>query len=762
MGDTLYYSAYIVNGMDHKPSQLSGLLHVQLSGASGTYRRAQLQIDPLGRANGDFALVSDMAPGDYYLRAYTNYQLNFDKEYVFSKAIRVLPRTDSLVINAERRIKQSAIQLDLFPEGGDLIAGGFNFLAFKATNEWGSPADISGKIIDDTGEEKAAFASKHDGMGVTQFFVEEGANYRAVYEHQGVKMTQMLPPVLPSGYLLQVRNFKDRVMLIVKAMGAPLAGTFMIVQCRGDLIYTLQSPPGQPYMQNVILRSELPSGILQLTFFDQDHKPVAERLIYNENPNDQTQLQITTNQPSFSKRSRVDWKITMQQAEERAPAMASVSTTVLPKELFVAPRETIASYLLFTSDLKGRIHHPAQYLDKANPNRQQQIDFLMMTHGWRRFNWEQVMEGKLTELNYPIETGITVEGRVTKHINRQQGVATDLYLGFLGDPLAQIPTQSSEDGSFRLEGIEFVDTLDVFVKTLSDKDRKRAEGKVRSNTFVHIHEKRHPPFPFDPHLPWQQTPLDQFQIERGAKLFDIAAAFDENTIMLEEILVADEREEVYDPFEDRQILYAEPNFRIMIDSVPAAYQNTLEYLLNLPGVRLIPRTDVSTSYTVQIRGATNFRGNVEPLFLLDGMPMPLEVANNIPVHDVLFIDVLRGPEAAIYGSRGGSGVIAMYTRRGGEGSISQREPIGLTTLRLAGFTAPRQFYMPDHGNPSEDEKSDQTTEVPSTGTHGWRQREDMLKTPSTLQMKQGSLSSTVRELELTVGYIWARPPFRYG
>ncbi|MEM9327844.1 MAG: hypothetical protein AAGA85_19405, partial [Bacteroidota bacterium] len=88
----------------------------------------------------------------------------------------------------------------------------------------------------------------------------------------------------------------------------------------------------------------------------------------------------------------------------------------------------------------------------------------------------------------------------------------------------------------------------------------------------------------------------------------------------------------------------------------------------------------------------------------DGMPMPLEVANNIPVHDVLFIDVLRGPEAAIYGSRGGSGVIAMYTRRGGEGSISQREPIGLTTLRLAGFTAPRQFHMPDHGNPSEDEK----------------------------------------------------------
>jgi hypothetical protein len=68
--------------------------------------------------------------------------------------------------------------------------------------------------------------------------------------------------------------------------------------------------------------------------------------------------------------------------------------------------------------------------------------------------------------------------------------------------------------------------------------------------------------------------------------------------------------------------------------------------------------------SVIIEGATTFGGSNEALYILDGTPVT--DISTIPPGDVSSIKLIKGPEAAFYGIRGGNGVLVITTRRGGD------------------------------------------------------------------------------------------------
>lgn len=124
LGDTLYLSTYVLNGMDHKPTALSGMLHVDLiSPEDKIIHSLRLKIDSLGRSHGAFTLSDSLNAGNYTLRGYTNYQLNYDEDYLFSKDIKLLPRLESQNVIEENTDRIPQVNLKFFPEGGELIAG---------------------------------------------------------------------------------------------------------------------------------------------------------------------------------------------------------------------------------------------------------------------------------------------------------------------------------------------------------------------------------------------------------------------------------------------------------------------------------------------------------------------------------------------------------------------------------------------------------------------------------------------------------------
>ena len=101
----------------------------------------------------------------------------------------------------------------------------------------------------------------------------------------------------------------------------------------------------------------------------------------------------------------------------------------------------------------------------------------------------------------------------------------------------------------------------------------------------------------------------------------------------------------------------------------------------IPGVNI-------TGNTVTIRGVSSFLGSSEPLILIDGVPTDMEAIRTIPVNDVERIEILKGPKAAMYGTRGANGVISIHTKRGmylKKGEIS---------FSMLGYHVTEHFYSP--------------------------------------------------------------------
>lgn len=82
----------------------------------------------------------------------------------------------------------------------------------------------------------------------------------------------------------------------------------------------------------------------------------------------------------------------------------------------------------------------------------------------------------------------------------------------------------------------------------------------------------------------------------------------------------------------------------------------------IPGVRVVRTAD---GPRLRIRGEHTFMGSKDPLIVLDGTPLP-NVGSGLSFlnpYDIDRIEVLKGPSAAIYGSRGANGVIIITTKR---------------------------------------------------------------------------------------------------
>ncbi|MFN3908411.1 MAG: SusC/RagA family TonB-linked outer membrane protein [Flavobacterium sp.] len=90
-----------------------------------------------------------------------------------------------------------------------------------------------------------------------------------------------------------------------------------------------------------------------------------------------------------------------------------------------------------------------------------------------------------------------------------------------------------------------------------------------------------------------------------------------------------------------------------------------------------------------IRGRNSLAGNIEPLFLVDGMPVNEDNFRTINSNDIESIDVLKDASAsALYGSRGAGGVVVVTTKKGKFGGGTQfayRQLYGFSSITQPGF-----------------------------------------------------------------------------
>lgn len=675
-GETIWFKAYLMNEL--LPANDSKTFYVDWIDDKGNILHHT--VSPLVNAvtNGQYEIPSTYKGGNISVRGYTRWMLNFDSSFIFNKTISLINK-DSLAKPQKITIIPT---LEFFPEGGDAIAGVSNKIAFKATDQWGRPVNIKGTVVDSKGSVIDSLRMLHDGMGIFMLTPQTGNSYKAKWKFEkNAEQTTNLPAAKTDGVSLNVTIGANRRSFVVNFPGS-FASKMDSLHIVGTMfqhtIFTITKPTSAS-VAGVVPTNHLPYGPLTITVFDKTWKPLAERVTYISNSASyRIKPEFEVDRWGLSYRARDEVKIKLPQAA----SPASLSIAVTDMAIGADSSENILSHMMLTSELKGKVHNPAYYFADTSNKVQQHLDLVMLTNGWRRFNWDNVISGKLPKINYPKDTTyLSVSGKLAGVMPALIGpTSTIVVMMKQKDKEGQVLVLPiMKDGSFNDPNAIIFDTAKVhyqlqdkgidgsLVQFMPYKLRVPAGGRSWIKSM----------FP--------DTTGYRYHLMRNAEA--LANIEKSKYKELEEVIV---RAKGKTPVQLLNEKYASGMFSgdaiqldLLSDPLAGSAIDIFSYLQGkVAGLQI----------TGQGAGSSlNWRGGAPQLYI-DEMPADVNFVSNINVRDVAYIKAFRPPFMG--GFNGANGAIAIYTRRGGD---VQNEPTkSLNSARIEGYTPIKEFYVPKY------------------------------------------------------------------
>ena len=699
--DTVWFKAYTLDATKHIPTTKSKVIYIDILDSNGNkVEGKKLFAENLGAAS-DFFIGREWLPGRYKLRAYTKFMLNQDQEFIYNKEIQIVDINkayDEIFVspdtaNLEEVISPSPLlEIKFFPESGDLVAGIDSRVAIKIENYSSDLGNLTGTIEDVSGQQVIPFRVYERGYGLASFTPEAGKKYIAKLDNDP-KLYQ-LPEVKATGYNITVFNKSDKVSFIISSnMKSGLTGGDVLIHSRGKLVYheTLDDIVNDSYALGFDTK-EMPTGVMQITFFDKDGIPRSERLFFVDN--DLSESVIKTDKAIYNKREKVDLSLSVINGDLKSyDCSVSVFDKSNLKGAFSS--DNIKSWMLLNSDLRGEIKDPAFYFEKAGDSRRTYLlDLVMMTHGWRRFTWEDMRQKEVWEdLKYKKELGFYVKGYTSRLIRKKKPIKSTVMLNFLNNDLIQEEVVTGDDGRFEFGPYIIEDSLAVIVQARKYKEENEKDF-IDQNRRININIDPTQYLNLKKPIFKENADFDQEAYKRFIKTNKYYQAlkdqYHDMEVLLSEVVLTAKRKtkkEDMDQMVSERSIYSNPSNRIILnDRLRTTNRSVFDLLRNVPGLKV---RGSLTNQEVTIRNRNRI------LFLINGFPIDQQSVNSINVNDVLFIDVLKGASAAVYGSRGGDGVIVIYTGTDPDSKITRRAS-GIVDIVINGFDKNRQFYAIDY------------------------------------------------------------------
>jgi len=412
-GDNMYFKAYVTLGESRGLSKESGILHVDLINPGNVIiRNIILQLEN-GVAAGSFSLPDTLQGGVYRVRAYTRYMLN-TPEYFFDKTIPVVSVTGSMPTNASAH-QTAKPDIQFFPEGGDMIASVLTKVAFKAIGTNGMGINVKGVIVDNSNAQVATLNSSHLGMGSFYIQPEEGKTYKAKLTFgNGQQSTIDLPKPAGKGIALQVKDTLGKVSINIVCnknyLQENMNKDVNLVIVSGGKLRTVNTKLDNRVMGMDIADDQFPSGIMRITLFSQDGEPLSERLVFVQNTA-LMNITVSSDKSAYKTRDRVAVNFNAKSGGTGVSGFFSAAVVDDSRVPYDDNNETtILSYLLLTSDLKGYIDQPNYYFANKDFQTRDDLDNLMLTQGYRRFTWKQVLTGDSKPFTIAPEKSLYISG----------------------------------------------------------------------------------------------------------------------------------------------------------------------------------------------------------------------------------------------------------------------------------------------------------------------------------------------------------------
>ncbi|KJD35663.1 hypothetical protein PW52_07920 [Tamlana sedimentorum] len=385
--ENLWFKSTVLDSKTNAPSNRSHILFVQLieEKTDTPVWEEKYEIEN-GFVDGHLFLSDSLASGTYRLAGYSSHSyFKGQKEFYAFKKIKILkgePQAE------EDNQTDGSIHFAVFPEGGHLVSGLESRLAFKAVNTKGYSVEVSGTLYEND-QALLEFETRHAGMGSFMFAPDANKTYRIQLNNQKEAKIEAFPKIQPQGKVLNYlgANHKDGYFKITQSPGQAEEKIYVRLQAKG-----VSSQVVVGYIKDELkLRipiENLPQGITEVTLFDKDLKPIAERLIY-ANAHKKLYINAQLDKSEYQTRGKVRLKLSVTD-ETKTPTIAHLGLRIFG-HLYknTSDTKTIETHYLLSSQLKGRLYDPSYYFEAKNKNRNAALDLLLQTQGWRAYKWNE-------------------------------------------------------------------------------------------------------------------------------------------------------------------------------------------------------------------------------------------------------------------------------------------------------------------------------------------------------------------------------------
>ncbi|RYG21046.1 MAG: hypothetical protein EOO07_03640, partial [Chitinophagaceae bacterium] len=460
-GELLWLKVYNVDALTNKKVGLSKVAYVDILDQNNiAIVQAKIELEN-GLGSGSLVIPTTLTSGTYKFRAYTKWMQNFGPEQFFEKRLTLM----NTLIAPEAKKKTAEYDMQFFPEGGDLVESVANSVGFKVLGLDGKGTDLKGVIINQKNDTVARFQSHKFGMGKFLFTPLPNNTYKAI---AGVTKKEIIIKDLPvakkQAYNITLTESDADFLTLTVGTNVNVNQVYLFAH-HGEKIAAAEAgtvSSGKATFK--ISKAKLNEGISHLTVFNTNGQAVSERL-YFKRPTQQLKIEGGTDFSKYGARKKITVNLQLKN-EKNTTENADLSVSIRKLDsLQGMDQHDILSYIWLSSELKGGIESPAYYFANTDKETNTALDNLLITQGWRRFAWTDVMNNNSTLVKFlPDAQGHLINGTL-KGVNGLPRINANVYLGVPGNRLQFYTSATDTLGRFVFNTKDFYGANEIVVQT---------------------------------------------------------------------------------------------------------------------------------------------------------------------------------------------------------------------------------------------------------------------------------------------------------
>jgi hypothetical protein len=596
---------------------------------------------------------------------------------------------------------KNEFDVQIFPEGGKIIHGATNCIAYKAIKTDGLSIEVEGTLYDQEDKKVSSFKSEHLGMGKFCFIAEIFKTYHIIFKSTGGETIRIDIPKGEKGTFALGGVVKyGRILINVKSeMNRMVRDSLTLLGHLNGTVFYKEFISG--FTPAVVFNTkDIPNGIAHFVLLDKTGAPISERLAFVRAKN-AAEVALDYTKAVHDKRNRVVCVIEAKDSKGDPIVDGSFSIAVTDANAVQldAGNDNIMSNLLLTSDLKGYIERPGLYFDTANKNAEEDIDLLLMTQGWRRFNINEALQAKKIQERHTIENGYKLSGQI--HAGNKNKPLKDIQVLVYAPTIQYFNTTKTDDvGGFSFDNLFFPDKTQFTIQA-------RRKKELKENIFIQLKEQVFPDIEENIYPANAATAItDEYMNVSNDKYFNENGT--RNIYAKRRGLISITPAKIIEETKNEQFSYSTEDFVLEGPLLEKRNKETFPFLLNsLPGLeQWNERTQPKTS------GGDNSHEEiiVGPRYAIDGNLFSYNEVKKIKVKDLESLRVLQSTDSTVQSNPLDKTLIALSFKQTNpiSSSVSKQNintimPLGYTDNVL--FYEPKYEFFTDRANPIPDVRS---------------------------------------------------------